>query len=554
MGDGFAADAESCGAGLVDQQLLALGIGLDRAVDIDNALGLGHACRQLAGFGAALRVIRPIYFGDQRRHDRRAGRHFNDLHRGLVALGGVLQRGAQGQRDVVALAFAVVFIDQVDLQITDQRTLTQKVLAHQAVEGDRRRSAGVGLVVKHFRHLVDLRRQFAEQGVGLLEGTAFGHIDHQLDFRFIVVRQHFQHHQLDYRQTGRQSQQQRNGQPQPVAFFRGPLAHDEPAHHTIGQRVQFGRLFTGMCFTVLGQQFQAQPRRHDQGDQQRDQHADRRVDRDRTHVRTHQAGHERHRQQSGDDGEGGQYGRRADFVDRGRNRFQQAFAAERAVPVDVFDYHDGVIDQDADGKNQCEQRHPVQGKAHGPRSEQSDGQGQYHRATDHKRFAPAECEQHQQHHRAGREDQFLDQFRGLVGGRLAVIAGDLDIHAFRNDLTAQALQPCADRLGDIGGVAAGLFRHRHGDRRRDARCRPAASGRRAVPYGLRHRLNALSDAGDIREQDRLIAGQPDHQIGDVPCAGQELAGLNRCGTRRADAVSDMPGLVACLQGLRDFVH
>ena len=110
-----------------------------------------------------------------------------------------------------------------------------------------------------------------------------------------------------------------------------------------------------------------QPGRDDKGNGQRQQHAQARIDRDRAHVRAHQAAHKRHGQQRRDHSEGGQDGGAAHFIHRTGDDFTQGFPGEKLlVAVDVFHHHDGIVHQNADGKNQRKQRHAVEREAPGP--------------------------------------------------------------------------------------------------------------------------------------------------------------------------------------------
>jgi hypothetical protein len=89
---------------------------------------------------------------------------------------------------------------------------------------------------------------------------------------------------------------------------------------------------------------------------------------------------------------------------------------ELLVAVDVLHHHDGVVDQDADGEDQREQRHAVEREAPGPAGEQRGRERQDHRAADDHRLAPAQRENTSSHHRRGGEGQLLDQLVGLVVG------------------------------------------------------------------------------------------------------------------------------------------
>ncbi len=274
---------------------------------------------------------------------------------------------------------------------------------------------------------------------------------------------------------------------------------------------------------------EGQPGRDDEGDRQRNQHADRGVDRDRAHVWAHQAGDEGHRQQRGDHGEGGEDGGAAHLVDRARNDGFEAIVVEAHAAVNVFHHHDGVVDQDADRENQREQRHPVQREAPGPRSEQRGRQRQQHRGADDQRLAAADGEQHQQHYRAGGEDQLLDQLLGLVVGSGAVVAGDADLDSFGQDAAMQRVHALDYLFGNVDRVFARFLGDGQRHRREGlALVGPVRAARaRGVPDITRRLVGAGNDAGHVRHVDRATLRYADHQLLDVLGAGEEGAGLHQ---------------------------
>ena len=73
------------------------------------------------------------------------------------------------------------------------------------------------------------------------------------------------------------------------------------------------------------------------------------------------------------------------------------------MPVDVFNHHNRVIDQNTNRENQGKQRHPVQCKSPGPGSKQRKHQCEYHRDTNNRSLTRTECDEHQHHHGQGGE-------------------------------------------------------------------------------------------------------------------------------------------------------
>jgi hypothetical protein len=182
------------------------------------------------------------------------------------------QRGTRRARDVVALAAAVMLVDQVDLQVADVGALAQVVLPHQAVEVDRRRGAGVALHAGDFRQLADFRGEFAQHPVGGFQRAALRHVEHHLELALVVEGQHLQHHQFDHRQAGRAGHQQQHRGEQQQTPARGLRAFEEGAHDAVEQALQPGLGLVGRCFAmrsikslgVMADQLQRQPRRDDQ--------------------------------------------------------------------------------------------------------------------------------------------------------------------------------------------------------------------------------------------------------------------------------------------------
>jgi len=100
----------------------------------------------------------------------------------------------------MALAFALMLVRQIDLDIAHLRTGAQIILAHQSIEIDRRRRTYICLVVGHFRHGGQILANFAHGARSLLQRGTHRHVHHHLKFRFVVERQHFENHQFHHRQ------------------------------------------------------------------------------------------------------------------------------------------------------------------------------------------------------------------------------------------------------------------------------------------------------------------------------------------------------------------
>ena len=119
---------------------------------------------------------------------------------------------------------------------------------------------------------------------------------------------------------------------------------------------------------MLAGGFQQQPWRDGHCDEKREEHRHRGVCRDRAHVGAHHARNEHHQQQRDNNGQRHDDRRIADFGNRFDRRLDQA-ALSSYLPMadDVLDDDDGVIDQNADGKDQREKAHAVDRIAEHPR-------------------------------------------------------------------------------------------------------------------------------------------------------------------------------------------
>ena len=147
-------------------------------------------------------------------------------------------------------------------------------------------------------------------------------------------------------------------------------------------------------------------------------------DRNRPHVGPHQPAHESHRQDRRDHRQRGQNGGIAHFVHGLDGHVEwRPFAVGRHAPVahDVLHHHDGVVHQDADGKNQREQRDAVQRVA--VKIENRQRQGQSHRNGDEhdQRLAKTQRDGDQDAHRDHRDQHVEQQFVGLFRGGFAIV-------------------------------------------------------------------------------------------------------------------------------------
>ena len=178
------------------------------------------------------------------------------------------------------------------------------------------------------------------------------------------------------------------------------------------------------------------PRRDDERDRERPAHRRARADRNRPHVWPHQSAHKRHRQHRGNDGEGREDSRVADFADRfDRDRGPVAAFVLREMKMadDVFHHHDRVIDQDADGEDEREERDAIERESEQVKNEQGERERGGDGERDDGRFAPAEREPDEKRHADNGEAHVKQEFVRFFRRRLAVVARDRNFDIARDE-------------------------------------------------------------------------------------------------------------------------
>ena len=141
----------------------------------------------------------------------------------------------------------------------------------------------------------------------------------------------------------------------------------------------------------LAREADHQPGRDNHRDKEAEHHRRAGIDRDRRHVWPHQPRDEQHRQQRGHHCQRGDNGRVAHFghgLDG--SLLARSSIVHTPVPGNILDHHNGIIDQNADGKDQREQADPVDRKAHDPRSEHRQHDRGRNDNRGHTRLAPTD--------------------------------------------------------------------------------------------------------------------------------------------------------------------
>ncbi len=105
--------------------------------------------------------------------------------------------------------------------------------------------------------------------------------------------------------------------------------------------------------------------------------------------------------------------------------------AQARVADDVLHHDDRIVHEDADGEDQREERDAVQRVAVEVEHEQRQRQRDRNRDEHDRRLAPAEHEPDERRHREHGEQHVPQQLVALLGGGLAVVAGDGEMHVGR---------------------------------------------------------------------------------------------------------------------------
>ena len=243
------------------------------------------------------------------------------------------------------------------------------------------------------------------------------------------------------------------------------------------------------------------------------------VDGHRPHVGPHHAGDEEHGQKGEDDRQGGQDHRRAHLVDGGEDRLAGRLLLHLEVAVDVLHVDDGVVDQQAQGEDQGEEGHPVDGVAEPVVDNQGERIDDRNRDGDDQCLTPPQGEEDQPEDGGHGDEQLLDQLVDLVVGGLAVVAGHPHLHVVGDDRPLHAVDGFDHLVGHRDGVGPLLLGDGDVDRlvlgaRRGGLFVPC--GAEAEPrVGLRLR-RAVADRGNVVQVDGGAVVDPHHQSGPPP--------------------------------------
>ena len=174
------------------------------------------------------------------------------------------------------------------------------------------------------------------------------------------------------------------------------------------------------------------------------------------------------------------------------------------MTVDVFHHHDGVVHEDADGKDQSEEGDPVQGVPEEHAKKEGHGQGDRHSHGDDHGLVEAEKEGDEHGHRNGGQEEMLDEFVGFLFGGSPIISGDGHLDVGRYHPPLEAPHQILNGLGNGHGIAPLLLRH--------------VEGNSDIPFSHLFRVDPFFfSAGPDAEEDVVLRLRgPVHNAGHIP--------------------------------------
>ena len=231
--------------------------------------------------------------------------------------------------------------------------------------------------------------------------------------------------------------------------------------------------------------------------------------------------HEQERDQHGKQGNGQRYDGEADLLGAAQRGFERVHAVFD-IARDIFDHHDGIVDDEAGGDGQRHQRQIVEAEAQEiHRPERADDRQRHRQARNDGSGQRAQKNEDHKHHQHDRERQFeFDiRYRRADGHRAVAENGDVECLGQRGAQLRQQRIDAVDHLDDVG---AGLALHIDDDRRRQV-----------SPGGELGVFRAGDDSGDIRQPHRRAVAIGDDQGAILIGAGDLIIGIDGQRLRRA---------------------
>ncbi len=422
--------------------------------------------------------------------------------------------------------------EEIDADVGEVGGLAQVVFAHEAVEVHGRAFADGGDDVDDFGDGLEVGFDFADGGIGGLEGGAFGHVDDDLQFVLVVEGQHFEGDAAGGGEEDGEAEEGGDGEQEEAAAGAGG---DEGGHETAVEAVGAGGgdVVGGDVGALFLEELAGDPGGDGEGDEEGAEHGERDIEGHGSHVGAHHAGDEEHRDEGDDDGKRGEQDRRHDLL-HGQGDGLEAWEFLHGEEAgDVFHADDGVVHEQAEGEDEGEEGDTVDGIAEEVIEEEGDGIGDGDGEADDEAFAPAHGEGDEADNGQQAHGEVHDEVVDLFVGGLAVVAGDGGGNAFGQEGGAQVVEHVVDLPGDADGVAAFFLGDGDGDGVggfagfQAAGIRHGRGGGAGGEAGIGVQLvGAVHDLGDVAQIDGSVLVHADHQAADFVGVVEEGAGLD----------------------------
>ena len=181
---------------LVDLETQALGRCAQGVVGVDDEVDAVEGLPHLGGGSPARFRVGAVDLGQQRAQHRRPRRHLDDLHGRAGRHREILQALADLQSHRMALAVALVFRFEVDLQVALPGLAAQVIVTDQAVEIEGRGGPYIGLDVGQFIQIAQLGGGGHEDPFRRLQAGPVRQVGDDLDLGLVVEGQQLDGHRL----------------------------------------------------------------------------------------------------------------------------------------------------------------------------------------------------------------------------------------------------------------------------------------------------------------------------------------------------------------------
>ncbi len=191
------------------------------------------------------------------------------------------------------------------------------------------------------------------------------------------------------------------------------------------------------------------------------------------------------------------------------------------MAYDIFDDNNGVINQNADGKDQGKQGNAIQGIAVEIKDQQGQCEGRRDGQHDHNRLTKTEKKQDQQRDTENSYAHVQQQLIRLFRRRFTIISRHTDLQIGRNQRPFKAVNFCFNFVNYVYRVGPGPLGHRQGHRRFFS-----LPGLPIENISIRL-LRPINNLSDIIQIHRPAAIDPNNDPSDLCGRAEKLTGLQQ---------------------------